>query len=93
MKSEKIVEDKDEDKELIKPTEDIDDDLLNTHLGMTTFLKNNHKHESNDTKNNDLYVDSRFIFGSVAHEERPFSHRTYIKIETRTRLITQFLSY
>ena len=33
-----------------------------------------------------LYIDCRYIFGSVARAEKLFSHCKYIKIETRNRL-------
>ena len=36
-----------------------------------------------------LYIDGRFIFGSVARTERLCSHYKYIKTETRKRLTPQ----
>ena len=85
MESYNIVED--EDEELIEPAED--DDVLTTHTGMTDLLKNNLKRKINNTKDEDLYIDCRFIFGSAARAERLFSHCKYIKTETRNRLTPQ----
>ena len=77
----------DEDEELIEPAED--DDVLTTHTGMTDLLKNNLKQKINNTKDEHLYIDSRFIFRSTARAERLFSHYKYIKSETRNRLTPQ----
>ena len=87
LKSHKI--DEDEDKELIEPAED--DEVLIKHMGMADLLKNNLKRKINNTKDEDLYIDCRFIFGSVARAERLFSHCKYIKTETRNRLTPQLL--
>ena len=59
MKLYQIVED--EDNELVEPTAIINDDVLDTYLGMVALLKNNRKHKFNDTKDEALYVDCRFI--------------------------------
>ena len=83
MKSYKVVE----DEELIEPAEN--DDVLTTHMGMADLLKNNLKRKINNTKDEDLYIDCRFIFGSAAGTERLFNHCKYIKIETRNRLTLQ----
>ena len=56
---------------------------------MVDLLKNNLKRNINNTKDEELYMDCRFIFGSVAHTERLFSHFKYIKTETRNRLTSQ----
>ena len=85
MKSYKVVED--EDEELIEPAEN--DDVLTTHMGMADLLKNNLKRKINNTKDEELYIDCRFIFGSAARAERLFSHCKYIKTETRNRLTPQ----
>ena len=89
MKSYKVVEveDEDEDEELIEKAEN--DDVLTTHMGMAYLLKNNIKRKINNTKDEELYIDCRFIFGSTARTERLFSHCKYIKIETRNRLTPQ----
>ena len=87
MKSYKVVEDEDEDEELIEPAEN--DDVLTTHMGMVDLLKNNLKRKINNTKDEELYIDCRFIFGSAARAERLFSHCKYIKTETRNRLTPQ----
>ena len=87
MKSYKIDEDQDEDEELIEPAEN--DDVLTTHMGMVDSLKNNLKRKINNTKDEDLYIDCRFIFGSAARAKRLFSHCKYIKTETRNRLTPQ----
>ena len=75
MKSYKIVED--EDEELIEAV--VDDDVMTTYMGMADLLKNNLKRNINKTKDEDLYIDCRFIFGSAARAERLFSHSKYIK--------------
>ena len=74
MKSYKVVEDEDwdEDEELIKPAEN--DDVLTTHMGMVDLLKNNLKRKINNIKDEKLYIDCKFIFGSEARAERLFSH-------------------
>ena len=74
----------DEDDELIEPAED--DDVLTTHMGMTDLLKHNLKRKITNTKDEDLYIDCRFIFGPTGRVERLFSHCKYIKIETHNRL-------
>ena len=56
---------------------------------MVDLLKNSLKRKINNTKNEDLYIDCRFIFGSAARVERLFSHCKYIKTETRNRLTSQ----
>ena len=84
MKSYKVVEDVDEDEELIEPAED--DDILTTHMEMEDLLKNNLRRKINNTKDEDLYIDCRFIFGSAARAEKLFTHCKYIKTETRNRL-------
>ena len=76
-----------EDEELIEPAED--DDVLTTHMGMVDLLKNNLKRKINNTKDKDLYIDCRFIFGSADRAERLFSYCKYIKRETRNRLTLQ----
>ena len=53
---------------------------------MADLLKNNLKRKINNTKDEELYIDCRFIFESVARAERLFSHCKYIKTETRNRL-------
>ena len=56
-------------------------------MGIVDLLKNNLK--LNNSKDEDLYIDCRFIFGSAARAERLFSHCKYIKTETRNRLTTK----
>ena len=85
MKSYKI--DEDEYEELFEPTED--DDVLTTHMGMADLLKNNFKRMINNTKDENLYINYRYIFESVARVERLSSHCKYIKTETRNRLTPQ----
>ena len=58
-------------------------------MGIADLLKNYLKRKINNTKDEDLYIDCRFIFGSAAREERLFSHCIYIKTETRNRLTPQ----
>ena len=58
-------------------------------MGIADLLKNNLKRKINNTKDEDLYIDCRFIFGSAARAERLFSHCKYIKTETRKRLTPQ----
>ena len=87
MKSYKIVEDEDEDEELIEAA--VDDDVMTTYMGMVDLLKNNLKRNINKTKDEDLYIECRFIFGSAARAEKLFSHCKYIKTETRNRLTPQ----
>ena len=53
-------------------------------MGMAYLLKNDRKRKINNTKDKDLYIDCRFIFGSLAHAES-------IKIESRNRLTPQLL--
>ena len=79
-----LFEDEDEDEELIEPTEK--DDFLITHMVMTDLLKKYRKRKINDTKDEDLYIYCRFIFGSAVCAEILFSHCKYIKTETRNRL-------
>ena len=79
--------DEDENEEPIEPAED--NDVLSTHTEMADLLKNNLKRKINNTKNEDLHIDCRFIFRSVARAERLFSHYKYIKSETRNRLTPQ----
>ena len=82
LKSYKVVEDEDEDEdeELIEPAEN--DDVLTTHMGMANLLKNKLKRKMNNTKDEELYIDYRFIFGSAARAERLFSHCKYIMVLT-----------
>ena len=56
---------------------------------MADLLKNNLKRKINNTKDKELYIECRFIFGSVVHTERLFSHFNYIKTETRNWLTPQ----
>ena len=56
---------------------------------MADLLKHNLKRKINNTKDEELYIDCRFIFGSAAHAEILFSHCKYIKTETRKRLTPQ----
>ena len=58
-------------------------------MGMADLLKNNLKRKINNTKDENLYINCRFIFESVARVERLFSHCKYIKTETRNRLTPQ----
>ena len=58
---------------------------MNTHVGIIAPLKNDRKRKTNDTKDEDLYVDCRFILGSVTCEERLLSPCKY------NRLIPQVL--
>ena len=58
-------------------------------MGIVDFLKNDRKRKINDTKNEYLYIDCRFIFGSVARVERLFSHCKHFKTETRHTLTPQ----
>ena len=85
LKSYKI--DENEDEELIEPVED--DDVLTTHMGIVDLLKNKLKRKMNNTKDEDLYIDCRFIFGTAARAERLFSQCKYIKTDTRNRLTSQ----
>ena len=91
MKSYEYGEDEDKNEELIKPTEDIDNSVLNTHLEMAALLKMNRKRRIDDTTNLKFNVESRSIFGSESHEERLFSYYKYIKTEIRNRLTPQFI--
>ena len=77
----------DEDEELIKPAKD--DDILTTHMGMVDLLKNTLKRKINNTKDEDLYMDCRYIFGLADRAEKLFSHCKNIKTETRNRLTSQ----
>ena len=52
---------------------------------MADLLKNNLKRKISNTKDEDLYIDCRFIFGSEARGERLFSHYNCIKTESRNR--------
>ena len=56
---------------------------------LVDLLKNDHKRKINDTKDEYLYIDRRFIFGSADFAERLFSYCKYIKTETRNRLTPQ----
>ena len=56
---------------------------------MVDLLKNNLKRKINNTKNEHLYIDWRFIFGSAARAEKLLSHCKYIKTETRHSLTPQ----
>ena len=56
---------------------------------MANLLKNKLKRKMNNTKDEELYIDYRFIFGSAARAERLFSHCKYVKTETRNRLTPQ----
>ena len=58
-------------------------------MGTVDLLKNDCKRKIDNTKDEDLYIDCRFIFGSVARTERLFSHRKCIKVDTRNRLTPQ----
>ena len=89
MKSYNFFEDvdEDEDEKLIEPTED--DNVLTRHIGMINLLKNDCKRKIIDTKDEDLYIDCKFIFGSAARIERLFSHCKFIKAETFNRLTPQ----
>ena len=58
---------------------------------MVDRFKNDRERKINDTKDEALYVDCRFIFRSENYAERLFSHCKYIKSEIRNRLIPQFL--
>ena len=87
MKSYKVVEGEGDDEELIEPAEN--DDVLTTHIGMANLLKNKLKRKMNNTKDEELYIDYRFIFGSAARAQRLFSHCKYVKTETRNRLTPQ----
>ena len=78
MKSYQIVWDEDEDKELIEPIEKINDDVLTTHMGMTTLIKNDRNRKINDIKDEDIYVDCSFVFGSAARAKILFSYCNYI---------------
>ena len=51
--------------------------------------QNNLERNIDNTKDEELYIDCRFIFGSAARAERLFSHCKYIKTETRNRLTPQ----
>ena len=53
---------------------------------MAALLRNNYKRKINDTKDEDLYVDYRFIFRSATRAKILLSHRKCIKIEIRNRL-------
>ena len=77
----------DEDEELIEPTEK--DDVLITHMVMTDLLKKYRKRKINDTKDEDLYIYCRFIFGSATRAEMLFSYCKFITRETRHRLTPQ----
>ena len=85
MKSYKI--DEDEDEELIETAGD--DDVLTSLMGMVDLLKNSLEYKISNTKDDDLYIDCKFIFESAARAERLFSHCKYIKTETRNRLTPQ----
>ena len=58
-------------------------------MGIADILKNYLKRKINNTKDEDLYIDCRFIFGPVARSQRLFSHCKYIKTETHHRLTPQ----
>ena len=58
-------------------------------MGTVDLLKNDCKRKIDNTKDEDLYIDCRFIFGSAARAKRLFSHCKYIKTETRNRLTPQ----
>ena len=89
MKLYRIVDDRNE--ELIEPTEDIDDDVLITHMGIAALIKSDRNRKINDTKDQDLYIDCGFIFESVARTERLFSHCKYIKTATWNNLTPQLI--
>ena len=59
LSSYKIVKDKNEDKELIESTEDIVDDVLNTHLRILALLKNDPEKTINNAKDDIIYVNCR----------------------------------
>ena len=44
--------------------------MLNTLVEMVDLLKRDRKHKLNDSKDEDIYVDYRFMFESVACVER-----------------------
>ena len=56
---------------------------------MADLLKNNLKRKISNTKDEDLYIDCRFIFGSAVRAEKLFSHCKYIITEIRNRLTPQ----
>lgn len=74
-----------EDEEFIEPTEDKDYDVLNTILGMVALLNNEFKRKINEMKVDDLYVDYKFICGSVVRREILFSQFKYIKTDNRNK--------
>lgn len=82
MKSYRIIE----DEELIELTED--DDVLTAHMVIVDLLKKDHKRKLNDSKDEDVHIDYRFILGSAVCADRLFSHCKYFKTETRNRLTT-----
>ena len=71
-----IVEVEDVDEELIERTQE--DDVLTTHMGMTTLIKNDRNRKINDIKDEDIYVDCSFVFGSAARAKILFSYCNYI---------------
>ena len=56
---------------------------------MTDILKNECKRKIDDTKDENLYKKSRFIYESVARAKKLFSHFKYTEIEPRNRLTPQ----
>ena len=58
-------------------------------MGMVYLLKNNLKRKMNNAKDEELYIDCKFMFGSAARAEKLFSHCKYIKTETHNRLTPQ----
>ena len=54
-------------------------DVLTTHIGMLDLLESDRRKKINDTKDEDLYIDCRYIFDSETHTEILFSHYKYIK--------------
>ena len=62
-----------------------------SNYNISKYPQNDRKRKTNDTKDEDLYIDCRFIFGIAACAERIFSHCKYIKTETRNRLTPQLL--
>ena len=60
-------------------------------MEMIALITNDRKHKINDTKDEDLYVDCNYIFGSAACIQILFSYCKYIKTEARNSLVPQFL--
>ena len=58
-------------------------------MEMADLLKNNLKRKISNTKDEDLYIYCRFIFGSATRAEMLFSYCKCITRETRNRLTPQ----